>query len=69
MRGPLKSPASIASRTARDTTPVVAGSASDVKPAFRTFCAQCRPRSARYSTGAKRSMSSSDLALPYERWT
>ena len=64
MRGPLNIPASMASRTASDTTLVVAGSAIDVNPAFRIFCAQCRPRSARYSTGAKMSMSSSDLAFP-----
>ena len=52
MRGPVKRPASMASRIEGVTRPLVVGSASEVKPAASTRCAASSPRSARNSTGA-----------------
>ena len=68
MRGPLNMPASIASRTATITRPVQPGSTSAVCPEHSVRCALTTARSARNSTGAYMSISSSTCWAPNEQW-
>lgn len=63
-RGPSNIPASMASRTATETSPVEPGSQMLVTPARSTFCAFQTARMARYSMGVYRSSSSSVSGSP-----